>query len=333
MNAEPDGPLPRQASLNRLRRFDVRPNRELGQNFLIDDNLLARDRARRGAGAGGRGARGGRRARRAVGVPRPAGRSPPRGGGRPLARAPAARRARSVPQRHAAPGRRREARSRRRSIRRRARWWPTCRTAWPRPCCFEPSRSWPTPRSGSRWSSARWATAWPRRPGGKSYGATSVLAQLACDVTVVRRVPRTVFHPKPNVESALVALRRTGPAPARESRPWSTRRSPTGARRSRARWRWRPARPDGMREAPARRSWRSATRRTPARSGSRRRTSRAWPTCSATNGLPASAERERVMTERAPAKVNLVLEVGPARAGRAARRWRRCSPRSTSPTS
>ena len=40
MSAEPDGPLPRQASLNRLRRFDVRPNRELGQNFLIDDNFL-----------------------------------------------------------------------------------------------------------------------------------------------------------------------------------------------------------------------------------------------------------------------------------------------------
>ena len=31
---------PRQASLRRLRRFQVRPNRELGQNFLIDDNLL-----------------------------------------------------------------------------------------------------------------------------------------------------------------------------------------------------------------------------------------------------------------------------------------------------
>ncbi len=31
---------PRQASLRRLRRFEVRPNRELGQNFLIDDNLL-----------------------------------------------------------------------------------------------------------------------------------------------------------------------------------------------------------------------------------------------------------------------------------------------------
>src|SRR5215204_7186470 len=32
---------PRQASLRRLRRYEVRPNRELGQNFLIDDNLLA----------------------------------------------------------------------------------------------------------------------------------------------------------------------------------------------------------------------------------------------------------------------------------------------------
>src|SRR4051794_16656940 len=31
---------PRQASLRRLRRFGIRPNRELGQNFLVDDNLL-----------------------------------------------------------------------------------------------------------------------------------------------------------------------------------------------------------------------------------------------------------------------------------------------------
>jgi 16S rRNA (adenine1518-N6/adenine1519-N6)-dimethyltransferase len=53
-------------------------------------------------------------------------------------------------------------------------------------------------------------------PGGKSYGATSVLAQLACEVRVLRRVPRTVFHPEPNVESALVVLRRRGPAPPPE---------------------------------------------------------------------------------------------------------------------
>jgi 16S rRNA (adenine1518-N6/adenine1519-N6)-dimethyltransferase len=51
------------------------------------------------------------------------------------------------------------------------------------------------------------------RPGTKSYGATSVLAQLAADVRLLRRVPRTVFHPQPNVESALVVLRRTGPSP------------------------------------------------------------------------------------------------------------------------
>jgi 16S rRNA (adenine1518-N6/adenine1519-N6)-dimethyltransferase len=50
-------------------------------------------------------------------------------------------------------------------------------------------------------------------PGSKTYGATSVLAQLACEVKVVRRVPRTVFHPEPNVESALVTLRRVSPSP------------------------------------------------------------------------------------------------------------------------
>ena len=55
-------------------------------------------------------------------------------------------------------------------------------------------------------------------PGTKSYGATSVLTQLACDVRVLRRVPRTVFHPQPNVESALVVLRRTGPSPTPEVR-------------------------------------------------------------------------------------------------------------------
>jgi 16S rRNA (adenine1518-N6/adenine1519-N6)-dimethyltransferase len=53
-------------------------------------------------------------------------------------------------------------------------------------------------------------------PGSKSYGATSVLAQLACDVSVLRRIPRTVFHPEPNVDSVLVKLERRGPAPAPE---------------------------------------------------------------------------------------------------------------------
>jgi 16S rRNA (adenine1518-N6/adenine1519-N6)-dimethyltransferase len=50
--------------------------------------------------------------------------------------------------------------------------------------------------------------------GGKSYGGTSVLAQLACEVRLLRRVPRTVFHPEPNVDSALVLMRRRAPAPS-----------------------------------------------------------------------------------------------------------------------
>ena len=50
-------------------------------------------------------------------------------------------------------------------------------------------------------------------PGGRSYGATSVLAQLSCEVSVLRKVPRTVFHPVPNVDSALLLLRREARAP------------------------------------------------------------------------------------------------------------------------
>ena len=49
-------------------------------------------------------------------------------------------------------------------------------------------------------------------PGGKSYGATSVIAQLSCEVRVLRKVPRTVFHPEPNVDSALLVMRRRAPA-------------------------------------------------------------------------------------------------------------------------
>ena len=49
-------------------------------------------------------------------------------------------------------------------------------------------------------------------PGGGTYGVTSVLAQLAGEVKVVRAVPRTVFAPEPRVDSVLVRIVRTGPA-------------------------------------------------------------------------------------------------------------------------
>jgi 16S rRNA (adenine1518-N6/adenine1519-N6)-dimethyltransferase len=46
------------------------------------------------------------------------------------------------------------------------------------------------------------------RPGTSAYGAPSVLAQVACDVKVVRAIPRTVFRPVPRVDSVLLRLRR-----------------------------------------------------------------------------------------------------------------------------
>jgi 16S rRNA (adenine1518-N6/adenine1519-N6)-dimethyltransferase len=49
-------------------------------------------------------------------------------------------------------------------------------------------------------------------PGSGAYGVPSVLAQLACEVQVLRAVSRSVFAPVPNVDSVLVGLRRTGPA-------------------------------------------------------------------------------------------------------------------------
>jgi 16S rRNA (adenine1518-N6/adenine1519-N6)-dimethyltransferase len=49
--------------------------------------------------------------------------------------------------------------------------------------------------------------------GTSAYGVPSVLAQLSCDVRVHRQIARTVFHPVPNVDSVLVVLRRTGPPP------------------------------------------------------------------------------------------------------------------------
>jgi 16S rRNA (adenine1518-N6/adenine1519-N6)-dimethyltransferase len=46
--------------------------------------------------------------------------------------------------------------------------------------------------------------------GTKAYGAVSVLVRLACERTGFHPVSRTVFRPPPNVESALVSFRRRG---------------------------------------------------------------------------------------------------------------------------
>lgn len=49
------------------------------------------------------------------------------------------------------------------------------------------------------------------RPGG-DYGVSSVIAQLSCEVSVLRAIPRTVFKPQPNVDSVLVKMARSGPS-------------------------------------------------------------------------------------------------------------------------
>lgn len=49
-------------------------------------------------------------------------------------------------------------------------------------------------------------------PGSRTYGSPSVLAQLACDVELLRTIDRAVFTPRPRVDSALLRLERHGPA-------------------------------------------------------------------------------------------------------------------------
>ncbi|HVU79717.1 MAG TPA: 16S rRNA (adenine(1518)-N(6)/adenine(1519)-N(6))-dimethyltransferase RsmA [Gaiellaceae bacterium] len=54
------------------------------------------------------------------------------------------------------------------------------------------------------------------QPSTKAYGAVSVLVQLAAEKTGLHPVSREVFRPRPNVDSALVAFRRIAPGAPRE---------------------------------------------------------------------------------------------------------------------
>jgi 16S rRNA (adenine1518-N6/adenine1519-N6)-dimethyltransferase len=55
---------------------------------------------------------------------------------------------------------------------------------------------------------------WLAPPGSRLYGGPSVLAQLALEPTFRRSIGREVFVPRPRVDSALVAFRRVGPGPS-----------------------------------------------------------------------------------------------------------------------
>jgi 16S rRNA (adenine1518-N6/adenine1519-N6)-dimethyltransferase len=211
--SEPAPGLPRQASLNRLQRFDVRPNRELGQNFLIDDNVLAL------IGAGAELA--------------PADVVLEVGGGLGVLSEFLAERVAHV---HVVE----LDRTLEPALRDALDPFSNATLHLADAVSLDLAALAPTPtkvvanlpygvaatvilRTVAELPGVELWLAMVQRevgerfaatPGTKIYGATSVLAQLACDVRVLRRVPATVFHPRPNVESALVLLLRRGPSPA-----------------------------------------------------------------------------------------------------------------------
>jgi 16S rRNA (adenine1518-N6/adenine1519-N6)-dimethyltransferase len=55
-------------------------------------------------------------------------------------------------------------------------------------------------------------------PGSRVYGGPSAIAQLACEVELLRAVDPAVFRPRPRVASAILRLRRTGPGADAETR-------------------------------------------------------------------------------------------------------------------
>jgi 16S rRNA (adenine1518-N6/adenine1519-N6)-dimethyltransferase len=54
--------------------------------------------------------------------------------------------------------------------------------------------------------------------GRREYGAPSVLVQLACETKVLRTVNRSVFRPRPRVDSVVIELTRVGPGADADTR-------------------------------------------------------------------------------------------------------------------
>ncbi len=111
-------------------------------------------------------------------------------------------------------------------------------------------------------------------PGSRTYGVPSVKAAWYASVTRAGAIGRNVFWPAPNVDSGLVAFTRREPPPGDRSRPsrWSTRRSPSAARRCARRWRPGPA----ARPRPSDGCGRPASTRRPAARCCRWTTSPGW---------------------------------------------------------
>ena len=203
---------PRQASLRRLRRFGVRPDRELGQNFLVDDNILgviARAAALRREDA-------------VLEI----------GGGLGVLSEYLAERVAHV---HVVEIDERLREALDDAVGARANvsvhWGDAMRLALAqlRPPPDKVVANLPygiaagvllrtieeLPSVGlwvamvQREVGERLAAA----PASRVYGVSSVLAQLSCEVELLRVLPRSVFYPAPHVDSALVRLRRRAQTP------------------------------------------------------------------------------------------------------------------------
>ena len=211
--AQKESSLPRQASLNRMRRFGVRPNRELGQNFLVDDNVLGViERAAEldpadvvlevGGGLGVLSEHLAPRVGHLHVVEIDRGLEPPLR--EALADLPNA-------QLHLADAVSLDLGALRPEPGKVVANLPygVAATVLLRTLAELPGVAlWVA--MVQREVAERLAAG----PGSKTFGATSVLAQLACEVKLLRRVSRTVFHPVPNVDSALLRMRRRGPSAA-----------------------------------------------------------------------------------------------------------------------
>lgn len=204
--------IPSQPSLRRIRRFDVRPDRELGQNFLVDSNIL---------GVIGRAAELDR-ADVVLEI----------GGGLGVLSEYLAERVHHVhvieidTRLRAALGDATDP-------------YTNVTVSWGDAMTIDLARLHPAPSkvvanlpygiaagvllrtieglpAVERWVAMAQREVGERlaaAPGGGAYGVPSVIAQLACEVEVLRAIPRTVFHPVPNVDSVLVGMRRRNEAP------------------------------------------------------------------------------------------------------------------------
>ncbi len=152
-------------------------------------------------------------------------------------------------------------------------------------------------------------------PGSRTYGVPSVKTAWYAQARRAGSVPPPVFWPVPRVDSGLVAFTRRParrrPRRAKRSSPSSTPPSPSAARRCGPPWRRGRVAGPGRGGAP--RGGRRPADAGGAAHGRRLRPDRRGGTLGSIPVSPTAPTSNRPgVTARAPAKVNLLLQVGPS---------------------